>query len=87
MAHCIPLLARLCKEKYARVSFDGFSLLAFRHSYLLDRHILIPLYPILLPLPEAVFFFFFWSLVHPITVFHVYSGVREGPPQCCTTFF
>lgn len=57
MAHRIPLLARLCKEKYARVSFDGFSPLAFGHSYLPDHHILIPLYPILLPLPEAVLFF------------------------------
>lgn len=87
MAHRIPLLARLCKEKYARVSFDGFSPLAFGHSYLPDHHILIPLYPILLPLPEAVLFFGGGSLVHPITVFHVYSGVREGPPQCCTTSF
>lgn len=56
MAHCIPLLARLCKEKDAGVSFDGFSLLAFGHSYLLDHHILLSLHPIFLP--SRKFFFF-----------------------------
>lgn len=80
-AHHIPLLAQLCKEKDARVPLDGFFfffLLALGYSYLLNYHNLIPLHAIFLPFPRSCAL---WPIIHHLTEFHGYSGVRLASPM------